>query len=56
MENDLESMTQKELYFMYNKYANLCIAYKKLAKSKGLIQTDSVNDMSNMYFNDNKGE
>ena len=56
MENNAEHMLQKELDFMYNRYEALCVAYKKLAKNKGLRESDSVNDMSNMYFNDKKGE
>jgi hypothetical protein len=40
----------KELMFMYGKYEELCIAYKKLAQSKGLASHDAVHDMSNMTF------
>ncbi len=43
-----------ELNFMYKKYEELCIAYKKLAKQAAEKKFDEVNDMSHMTFKNEK--
>lgn len=45
-----ENELVQELAFMYNKYEELCHAYKRLAKEKGLATVREVNDMSHMKF------
>lgn len=45
---------QAELQFMYKKYEELCVAYKKLADSKLDIGIKTVHDMSHMKFQDEK--
>lgn len=49
-----EELLLKELNFMYSKYEELCIAYKKAAKSLSERKVLEVNDMSHMTFRDNK--
>lgn len=53
MENKEEELLT-ELAFMYKKYEELCIAYKKLAKAASEKQLREVNDMSHMTFADYK--
>ena len=44
-----------ELRFMYNKYSELCKAYKKLAEVTGSRTVHTAHDMSHMTFKqDNK--
>jgi hypothetical protein len=56
---DMDKVTklEMELKFMYNKYEELCVAYKKLATSLGKVDPNVVHDMSKMKFaENNKGE
>jgi hypothetical protein len=43
-----------ELNFMYKKYEELCIAYKKLAKQALKVSFEEVHDMSHMTFKNEK--
>lgn len=50
-----EEQLLMELAFMYKKYEELCIAYKKAAKAAADRQVTEVHDMSHMTFKqDNK--
>lgn len=42
--------TNAELAFMYKKYEQLCVAYKKLAEKTGQVKVKTVHDMSQMSF------
>ena len=45
-----EEELKSELAFMYKKYEELCIAYKKLAKQASEREIKEVHDMSHMTF------
>lgn len=47
-----EDRLRAELAFMYNKYADLCKAYKALAHQLGSPEITTVHDMSHMSFAD----
>jgi hypothetical protein len=49
-EKYMESMS--ELAFMYRKYEELCLSYKKLADKMEISSKKTVNDMSHMSFVD----
>jgi hypothetical protein len=51
---DKEQRLLTELNFMYKKYEELCIAYKKLAKQSAEKNIQEVNDMSHMTFKNEK--
>jgi hypothetical protein len=46
----------QELSFMYKKYEELCIAYKKLAQQQSPEKIKTVHDMSHMSFTENNKE
>lgn len=52
--NIKELELQAELQFMYKKYEELCIAYKKLANINLNNQIKTVHDMSHMKFQNEK--
>ncbi len=51
-QNNRETELLAQLEFMYQKYAELCNAYKKLAQSKSTEPVKEVHDMSHMSFTD----
>lgn len=54
--NNKELELTQELAFMYKKYEELCIAYKKLAQQKSPESIKTVHDMSHMSFAENNKE
>lgn len=55
-QNNRELELISELEFMYQKYAELCHSYKKLAQSKSIEPVREVHDMSHMSFAENNKE
>ena len=51
-----EELLRRELAFMYNKYEELCIAYKKAAIAAAGRAVKEVHDMSHMTFKENDKE
>lgn len=49
-QNSREQELLNELDFMYKKYEELCMSYKKLAQQKTLQPVKEVHDMSHMSF------
>ena len=55
-QNNTQDELMEELLFMYKKYEELCITYKKLAQQKNPEGIKTVHDMSHMSFIENNKE
>lgn len=55
MNENIEEI-KKELQFMYAKYEELCVAFKKLARNNEENPYHEVHDMSHMIFSDSNSE